>query len=172
LNSDKTKRIAIVSDTHCTISPDVLAVVDSCDMVVHAGDIGSKEILDLLASSTGKVFAVSGNNDVEWMWAERDADVVSALPRIAELDLPGGLLVVEHGHHHGCRSPDHQKLRHAHPQAKMIVYGHTHKKVIDQAETPWVVNPGAAGNIRNHGGPSCLVLHASHQSWEIEKFRF
>ena len=30
----------------------------------------------------------------------------------------------------------------------------------------------AAGRIRNHGGPSCLVLHASPDSWEIEAFRF
>ena len=37
---------------------------------------------------------------------------------------------------------------------------------------PNPVNPGAAGNTRNNGGPSCLVVHASSEHWEIEAFRF
>jgi putative phosphoesterase len=168
----RARRVAIVSDTHSFLSPDVLAIVDTCDIAVHAGDIGGKEILDALQSCTGHVLAVRGNNDVERSWATDDAAVVNALPQVAELQLPGGIMVVEHGHRHGRQSPDHEKLRNSHPQAKLIVYGHTHKKIIDQKDTPWVVNPGAAGKTRNHGGPSCLVLHASDQSWTLERFRF
>lgn len=172
MNTQNQTRIAIVSDTHAYLSPDVVAVIDSCDMVVHAGDIGSKQVLKSLQASTGKVIAVCGNNDLEHLWASDEAHVVNNLPRVGELALPGGKLVVEHGHAHGFHAPDHEKLRQAHPQARVIVYGHTHKRVIDQSQTPWVVNPGAAGHIRNHGGPSCLVLHAGHQSWEFESFQF
>ena len=165
-------RIAIVSDTHAQISPDVLAVVETCAMVVHAGDICGKNVLDLLHASNKAVVAVCGNNDVQDLWASDEADTVNALPRVAELQLPGGKLVVEHGHLYGMVSPDHNKLRMAHPQANMIVYGHTHKRIIDKSTSPWVVNPGAAGDVRNDGGPSCLVLQASEQSWEIEEFKF
>lgn len=172
MKSHGTTRVAIISDTHSHLSPAVMAVVETCDVAVHAGDIGGKEILDLLHSGTGNVLAVRGNNDNSRLWASHQADVVTALPAVAELQLPGGKLVVEHGHVYGMSSPDHDKLRMAHPEAKMIVYGHTHKRVIDQSKTPWVVNPGAAGKTRNQGGPSCLVLHASDQSWEIEVFRF
>jgi predicted phosphodiesterase len=91
---------------------------------------------------------------------------------VARLDLPGGIVKVEHGHEHDWRRPEHDDLRTAHPEARMVVYGHTHRKVIDDFHRPWVVNPGAAGDTRNHGGPSCLILHASRNSWHIDSYRF
>jgi putative phosphoesterase len=172
IESIGTARVAIVSDTHGCLCPEVLDVVERCDMAVHAGDIGSGKVLDLLHSGTGKVHAVRGNNDVPGLWAGHELDVVNALPWITELQLPGGRLAVEHGHVHGHISPDHGKLRAAHPDTRMVVYGHTHKQVIDQAESPWVVNPGAAGRTRTNGGPSCLVLTASPEEWNLEAFQF
>lgn len=172
IDSNSTVRVGIVSDTHGHLCPEVLAVVESCDVAVHAGDIGSGKVLDLLQSGVSKVYAVRGNNDVPGLWAGHEYDVVNALPRVADLELPGGRLAVEHGHLHGWSSPDHDRLRAAHPGTRMVVYGHTHKQLIDQAENPWLVNPGAAGRERNQGGPSCLVLRASLNFWEIESFKF
>jgi putative phosphoesterase len=172
MDSSSTARVVIVSDTHGAVCPDVLAVADSCDIAVHAGDIGSSRVLDQLHSSTGKVHAVRGNNDVPGLWAGHELDVLKDVPRVAELELPGGRLAVEHGHVHGHMTPDHGKLRAAHPGARVIVYGHTHLQALDRVENPWVVNPGAAGRIRNHGGPSCLVLTAGPDFWNIETFKF
>jgi putative phosphoesterase len=165
-------KIALVSDTHAYICPQVLSVVERCDIAVHAGDICGKHILDELRARVGRVIAVAGNNDLPGIWADEEAETVEALPRTAEVALPGGLLAVEHGHLHGFHTPDHGKLRAVHSGAKVIVYGHTHKRMVDQSETPWVVNPGAAGEVRNYGGPSCLVVHASSEAWEIEAFKF
>ncbi len=64
-------------------------------------------------------------------------------------DLPGGKITIEHGHTHGAHQPCHDSLRKAHADAKVIIYGHTHKQVIDKSNNPWVVNPGAAGNTRS-----------------------
>ena len=165
-------RVAILSDTHGQICPNVMAVVAACDVAVHAGDIGSSRVLSSLQSATGAVHAVRGNNDVPGLWAGDELEMLGTLPRVAELQLPGGTLAVEHGHVHGQMSPDIGRLRAAHPQARVIVYGHTHKLLVDRGEEPWVLNPGAAGRIRNRGGPSCLVLTASPGSWDIETFRF
>jgi len=165
-------KVALVSDTHAWICPEVLEVVGTCDIAVHAGDICGKHVLDALRERTSKVIAVAGNNDLPRLWPEEEEEAVKALPRTAELELPGGVLAVEHGHIHGHASPDLTKLRAVHPNAKMIVYGHTHKRMVDKSESPWVVNPGAAGHVRNHGGPSCLVVHASSEDWEIEAFKF
>jgi putative phosphoesterase len=164
--------VAVVSDTHGFICPEVLEVVARCDMVVHAGDIMGEHILAALQARASRVVAVAGNNDIPAVWADEEEATVQALPAVAQLELPGGLLAVEHGHQHGWASPDHESLRAAHPNAKMIVYGHTHKRLVDKSKSPWVINPGAAGEIRNNGGPSCLILHASSEDWEIEAFRF
>jgi putative phosphoesterase len=172
LSTQVTVRVAIVSDTHGQICPDVEAVVARCDVAVHAGDIGSSKVLDRLRSSAGRVVAVRGNNDVPGLWAGDELEVLDTVPRVAELQLPGGKLLVEHGHIHGPTSPDLGKLRAAPPGARAIVYGHTHRQLVDRTADPWVLNPGAAGRIRNHGGPSCLVLHAREDSWDVEVFKF
>jgi len=74
-------------------------------------------------------------------------------------------------HRHGFNTPDHQSLRKAHPDVKLVIYGHTHQQVIDDSSTPWVANPGAAGATRTNGGPSYMLLTASEQDWTIESIR-
>jgi putative phosphoesterase len=169
---ERTVTVALVSDTHGFIFPEVLDVVARCDMVIHAGDVCGKHILDALHRHNDRVIAVAGNNDIPERWPEAERETVETLPRTIELALPGGQLSVEHGHEHGWVEPDLKSLRAAPSSAKMVVYGHTHKRLVDKSKAPWVVNPGAAGKIRNGGGPSCLVLHASVEGWEIEAFRF
>ncbi len=165
-------RVGILSDTHGQVCPEVLEVIAGCDVAVHGGDIGSARVLRSLQEATGSVHAVCGNNDVPGLWAGDELEVLRSLPAIADLQLPGGLLAVEHGHAHGWSEPDLQALRAAHPQARGVVYGHTHRLLIDRSEEPWVLNPGAAGRIRNGSGPSCLVLYAAADFWQVEEFRF
>jgi len=165
-------RIAIISDTHGIVDPSILDVIKNCDQVIHAGDICSASVLEQIIAVNDKLTAVTGNNDIAALWAADEADIVNAIPRTAELDLPGGKLCIEHGHIHGMQQPDHQLLREAHGDARMIVYGHTHTQIIDDGELPIVINPGAAGHTRTRGGPSCLILEASETEWKIEKFRF
>jgi predicted phosphodiesterase len=57
----------------------------------------------------------------------------------------------------------------------VIIYGHTHKQIIDKSSMPWVINPGAAGQTRTNGGPSCLILEVSGEKleqWQITPYRF
>jgi predicted phosphodiesterase len=88
------------------------------------------------------------------------------------VDLPGGSLAVVHGHKvWDCHDP-HKRLRNLFPQARAIVYGHSHIRVCDLDSRPWVLNPGAAGRVRTHGGASCLVLHVNGDAWHVETLRF
>lgn len=165
-------RVAIVSDTHTVLDVRIAAIIRDCDFAVHAGDIGCHEILQQMQPRIS-VIAVAGNNDYIGAWPAHQSDDVARLPHIAELHLPGGKLAVEHGHRHGHHRPDHDLLRAAHPSARAIVYGHTHKMVCDQSDAQrWVINPGAAGITRNHGGPSCLVLTASEAEWQVKQIQF
>ncbi len=162
--------VGILSDSHGFLDPRVADIVNQCDYIVHAGDIFNAAVLQQLTPKI-ELLAVAGNNDFAALWADEEADIVNALPKVSKLKLPGGLLIMEHGHRLG-NMPDHDDFRRDHADAKLIVYGHTHRRVIDQSSTPWVVNPGASGEVRTHGGPSCLVLHASEDEWKIETSHF
>ncbi len=164
--------VAIISDTHSVLHPEICELIKQCDIAIHAGDICDGKILESMQPKTGHIIAVRGNNDHEYCWSQHQFQQLKAIPSIAELKLPGGLIKIEHGHLHDMQKPDHEDLRRAHPEARVIVYGHTHRMVIDDCKQPWVVNPGAAGATRTRGGPACLVLTASISLWKIDCFRF
>ena len=162
--------VGILSDTHGYLDERIAKVIRDCDYAVHAGDIMGAHILEQLQPRK-IVIAVAGNNDYPALWNKEDAAIVSALPRTTSLVLPGGTITIEHGHRLGG-FPEHDQLRWDHADVKMVVYGHTHKRVIDQQAEPWIVNPGAAGRERTKGGPSCLILSASESEWTIETILF
>jgi hypothetical protein len=168
-------RVAILSDTHGAVDPRVLEVVASCDLAVHGGDIGAGEVLDTIArhlsSGPDGLHAVRGNNDVPGQWPDAHRGRLTALPDRSEIALPGGRLVVIHGHQIPARGR-HDRLRRLFPDARAIVYGHSHRLVLDQVAEPWVLNPGAAGRSRTFGGPSCVVLTAATLGWHLESRRF
>ncbi len=159
--------VGILSDSHGYLVPDIRTIVNQCDYIVHAGDISSAQVLEQLQPKKSLI-VVAGNNDYPAAWRNEEATIADTLPDMAKLELPGGCLIVEHGHRLG-NHPDHNQFRRDYSEARLIVYGHTHHRVIDQSSEPWVVNPGASGKTRTHGGPSCLILHASKLAWSIEE---
>jgi hypothetical protein len=164
-------RVAILADTHGQLDRRIETLVRDCDIAVHGGDIGSAGVLARLQPRSGRVYAVRGNNDIPRKWPDGEQMLLEKLPQRAEVDLPGGSLVIVHGHRTGAAGR-HARLRQQHPQARAIVYGHSHRLVSDCDSLPWVLNPGAAGHARTYGGPSCLILVATETDWHVETHRF
>lgn len=160
-------RIAIIADTHGFLDPRIAEVVTGCDVAVHAGDIGGADVL-LALQPRSHVVAVRGNNDTPEKWTEQEVRLLDTLPAEAEIDLPGGKLVVVHGDTAGSPAERHDELRRRYPQARAVAYGHSHQASVDQAALPWILNPGAAGRTRTYGGPSCLILTCDNDDWNIE----
>jgi putative phosphoesterase len=163
--------VAILSDTHGTLDARIQDLVTRCDLAVHGGDIGNADILARLQPRLGRVFAVLGNNDNLRLWPAHDQALLSRLPEVVEIALPGGCLVVIHGHQTAARDR-HARLRSRFPDARAVAYGHSHRLVLDTDTSPWILNPGAAGRTRTYGGPSFLVLTASEAEWRVEVRRF
>ena len=159
--------VVLVSDTHGTVAQNIVDVAQRADLVVHAGDIGCAAVLDLLRPERGKLLVVTGNNDIPEKWPLGDRALLAALPERLSVDLPGGVLSVEHGHRVYDTRRYHELFRRRHHGARAILYGHTHVRVIDMESQPWVLNPGAAGHIRTKGGASCLLLTASEHCWSV-----
>jgi putative phosphoesterase len=172
LNIQERIKVGIVSDTHGFIDPRIIDVVAKCDIAVHAGDIGNANSLVSLETRLGYITAVRGNNDVAGYWPVNDRVYLQNIPEIRHLDLPGGRLSVEHGYAALQQSDPHEVLRQKYPDSRVIVYGHSHQRIIDTGATPWVINPGASGRSRTYGGPSCLVLATSEEAWEVSEYSF
>ena len=141
-------RLGVISDTHGLLRPEVFDAFAEVDHILHAGDIGS---LDLLAEleALAPVTAVYGNTD--------GFDLRNRLPRVARVELDGFDIVVTHGDQFG--SPTPEKLNAAFPEAQILVYGHTHRPlltIVDVVVT--VMNPGSAGPRRFKIPPSVGIL--------------
>ena len=166
-NDDKITTVAVVSDTHSFLDPRIEKIVSESDYTVHAGDICGVGVIQAMKPKLGQVIAVAGNNDPYCHFSDTE------LPETVRFNVAGETIAVEHGHKHGMSQPSHESMRKAHPNAKLVVYGHTHKQVIDKEAMPWVINPGAAGKTRTHGGPSCLVIECfENKEWNIQEYRF
>lgn len=164
-------RVALLADTHGVLDARIAAEVLRCDYAVHAGDVGNARVLAAL-QPRWNVVAVRGNNDIRAKWPRGDQRLLESLPATGFLALPGGTLVVVHGHRAGSSQQRHALLRQQFPEARAVVYGHSHRLVCDRDAQPWVLNPGAAGRARTYGGPSCLILVAGPRVWRVEVRRF
>jgi len=176
-NFDLTDRnslsIAIISDTHTFLDENIENVISQCDIAIHAGDIGCLDVIEKLKPKSGFAYGVAGNNDKPFLWDMSGWEFLKELPDSIKISLPGGTLAVEHGHVHDMHKPSHEDLRNAHEGCRAVIYGHTHHQIIDDSDQScMVLNPGAAGNVRTHGGPSCLKLSITNDKWDVEAFRF
>ncbi len=160
------RRVALVADSHGRVLPEVLAGLVGVDLIVHAGDVGGAQVLKAL-EAVAPVLAVSGNNDLPTRWPAAERARLAALPASAVLRLTGGLLAVEHGHRFAAVATRHARLRAVHADARWVLYGHSHRCVVDADATPWVLNPGACGAARAYGGAGWLELRRVGRDWRV-----
>ena len=136
--------VGLISDTHSLMRAEALAALAGVEMILHAGDVGGHSVLRELGA-IAPVHAVYGNTD----------DPAQGLPQ--RLDLPlGGLTVhVSHGHEIGSPTPERLVREY---DADVIVFGHTHKPVIQTIGKTLIINPGAAGPRRFKLQPTVAIL--------------
>jgi putative phosphoesterase len=141
-------RLGVISDTHGMLRPEVFDVFRDVDHILHGGDLGSLDLLVEL-EAIAPVSAVYGNSD--------GMDVRARLPQVAAVELEGFRVVVTHGDQLG--SPTPAKLHAAFPEAEIIVYGHSHRPLLELVDrTVTVINPGGAGAPRFGIPPSVGIL--------------
>lgn len=131
-------RLGIISDTHGLLRPEVFEVFQGVDLILHAGDIGPPGILTELGT-IAPVKAVWGNTD--------GFDIRHRVPEIIAERIEGFDFLLIHGHQLGHPTPE--TLNAAYPDAEVIVYGHTHRPLLETVDlVVTVMNPGAAGARR------------------------
>ncbi len=141
-------RLGIISDTHGKLRPEVFDVFTEVEHILHGGDVGDLDVLEAL-EALAPVTAVFGNVD--------GFEIRERCPRVAELELEDFQVVVTHGDQFG--SPNPAVLHEAFPDAEIIVYGHTHRPLLELVDrTVTVMNPGSAGAARFGLRPSLGIM--------------
>ncbi len=146
--------IGLISDTHGLLRPTVPAAFDGVHLILHAGDVGSPDVLDGL-QRIAPVEAVSGNVDGPELM----------LPRAILRDVGALTVHVSHGDEVGSPTPDKLARRYG---ADVVVFGHTHRAVVQRIGQTLVVNPGAAGPRRFDLKPSVALLIVDASSAQVE----
>ena len=145
-------RLLLIADTHLPrrardLPARVWNEVASADVVVHAGDWVSTELLDRLEQRSAALLGCWGNND--------GPDLRARLPEVARATIEGVRLAVVH--ETGSRAGREQRVDLAHPDTDLLVFGHSH--------IPWdtvtsggmrLLNPGSPTDRRRQ--PSCTYM--------------
>jgi hypothetical protein len=146
--------VGLIADTHGLIRPECVAALRGVDLILHAGDVGGVHVLEELAR-LAPVRAVSGNVD----------PLASGLPATLDVEVGGLTIHVSHGHELGVPRPAGLAQRYG---ADIVVFGHTHRAVIERIGRQLIVNPGAAGPARFHLVPSVAWLRIAGGTAAVE----
>ncbi len=125
-------RAGVISDTHGLLRPSALAALRGVDLIIHAGDVGSPEILAVLGK-IAPVTAVRGNIDGK-SWA-RD------LPESATLQVGEQWLYLIH-------DVDSLELDPRAAGFAAVIAGHSHEPKNEIRNGVLYFNPGSAGPRR------------------------
>jgi uncharacterized protein len=124
--------LGIISDTHSLLREEALAALGGCELIIHAGDVGSPMVLDRLRE-IAPVIAVRGNVDTA-PWAQ-------VLPETEVIRIASHNIYVLH---------DRSSLTLDPVDAGMaaVVFGHSHKLLAETHGGVLYLNPGSAGPQR------------------------
>ena len=137
--------IGLVSDTHGQFRDEVTSALSGVSLILHAGDVGGARVLRALRD----IAPVGPCSEMSTIQRTRNCE-----PRV-ELTVGGLTVHVSHGHELG--SPTPEGMLRAYP-ADILVFGHTHRALVERSEHRLVVNPGAAGPRRFNLRPSVARL--------------
>jgi putative phosphoesterase len=124
--------VGVISDTHGLLRPEAVDALRGSDLIIHAGDVGKPEVLEPLRA-LAPLFVVRGNVD-KGSWADR-------LPMTELVDVGGLWFYVLH-------EISQLDLDPATAGFAAVVFGHSHKPLVETRDGVLFLNPGSAGPRR------------------------
>lgn len=141
-----TTRVLLLADTHLpkrarAMQEQVWGLVDDVDLVVHAGDWVSVDLLDALEARARRLVGVAGNNDGPELWTR--------LGEVARVDVEDVRMAVIHetgaatGRERRC---DERFGPGSDDPCDVLVFGHSH--------IPWDTATASGLRLLNPGSPT------------------
>ena len=143
-------KLAILSDTHNLLRPEVLEQLSGVDAILHGGDISRQSVLDTL-QNYAPLYVVRGNNDKEW--AEH-------IPHDLTLTLEGKTFYMVHK-----KAEIPKDL----PGVDVVIYGHSHKYAQEEKEGILYLNPGSCGPRRFNQDITMALMEIRDGHMAVEK---
>ena len=143
-------KLAILSDTHGLLRPEVKAYLQSADAILHGGDINRQSIVEEL-NAFAPLYIVRGNNDKEW---------AQEIPHDLTVTLEGVTFYLVHNKKEVPASLE---------GIDVVVFGHSHKYVQEQKDGRLWLNPGSCGPRRFHQEITLMMAEVVGGSIEVEK---
>lgn len=149
-------RIAVISDTHDILRPEVSQRIETCEAVFHAGDMANPEIYSRL-KAIRPVYAVAGNADKDWA-----GGLPEKLPEDLAVELFGFRFYMIH-----IRKQIRQDLK----DYDIVIYGHSHKYQEESQGGTYYLNPGSCGRRRFKLPLTMMIVTLYPQTREISTER-
>lgn len=132
--------VGVVADTHASPTRTRRSLDPVCelfqragvDLILHAGDVGHAAVLAIL-EAVAPVAAVRGNADPQ--------DLIETLPDQVWIEVGSRTVLLMHGHH-GKTALTAARAA-ADSRINLIVFGHSHKPLIDRDGSTILFNPGS-----------------------------
>lgn len=146
-------RVAVLSDTHGMLRPEVVAAVRSCAAVIHAGDFDNPRILEEL-QKLAPVYAVRGNND--WY-------LPAQIPDSLRFQIEDCRFFMVH---------DRTEVPRDLTDVDVVVFGHSHKYFELQQEGRLWLNPGSCGRRRFDQEITMATMTIDGTDYQVQKLVF
>lgn len=146
-------KVGVLSDTHGYYDPRLGELFKRVDAIIHAGDVGSQQVLDELAA-IAPVEAVEGNVDSPGLrlpltrilrWEGVQIEVLHILP-VSEAQLAKWPVPPEDSG--AAKARQDRFVTTFHPATRVVVFGHSHQPFLRNLDGRLFVNPGSAGKKR------------------------
>jgi putative phosphoesterase len=146
-------KIGVISDTHGYVNPKVFSVFEGVEFILHAGDIGSEDVMTSL-ETLAPVRAIHGNVDT--------FPLSTRYPDVLTIEIQGVAICMIH-QFISLNNSVIQNAAKQFPKKKidLLIYGHTHEAKLERVGGVWLFNPGAAGKRRFFLKPAVGLLTIS-----------
>ena len=143
-------KLAILSDTHGLLRPEVAEHLKTADAILHGGDVNKPGIVDQL-ERYAPLYVVRGNNDKEW--AEQ-------IPHDLTITLGGVTFYMVH---------NKKEVPADLTGIDAVVFGHSHKYLLEERDGVLWLNPGSCGPRRFHQEITMMMAEAEDGTLRVEK---
>ena len=143
-------KLAILSDTHGLLRPQVLEHLKNADAILHGGDINKQSVVDELRQYA-PLYVVRGNNDKEW---------AEEIPHDLTIALGGVTFYMVH---------NKKELPAKLDGVDVVVFGHSHKYVQEEKDGLLWLNPGSCGPRRFHQEITMMMAEVGEGKIRVEK---